>query len=170
MREPQSSPSALPTTVMKKIRHSCEGEQNQETELQTGVLRHRSQPLASPLPRPAPWHFGLGQAEGQAEGHARRPGAREVCLPHSVWESVAGRAAPTPLPTVLRPARRWAGRWAARLRGSAPVAPEQVPCDDQPLDLAGAFVDLGDAGVTVVPLGRHLRHVAHATQDLNGLR
>lgn len=69
------------------------------------------------------------------------------------------------LPTVRSAAR--AGRGG---RGSAPVALEQVARDDQPLDLTGALVDLGDAGVAVVPLGRHLCHVAHATQDLNGLR
>lgn len=55
-------------------------------------------------------------------------------------------------------------------QGSALVALEQVRRDDQPLDLTGAFVNLGDAGITVVPLDRHLCHVAHATQDLNGLR
>ena len=46
---------------------------------------------------------------------------------------------------------------------------EQLAGDNQPLDLTGALVDLGDAGVAVVPFGGHVRHVAHPTQDLNGL-
>jgi hypothetical protein len=37
------------------------------------------------------------------------------------------------------------------------------------LDLAGAFIDFGDTGVTVVPLGWHLCHIPHASQDLDGL-
>lgn len=62
------------------------------------------------------------------------------------------------------------GQWPALQKGSFLVALEHVPRDDQPLDLTGAFVNLGDAGITVVPLSRHLCHIAHATQDLNSLR
>lgn len=47
---------------------------------------------------------------------------------------------------------------------------QQLAGDDQPLNLAGAFVDFGDAGVAVVPLGGHVRHIAHPAQDLDGLR
>lgn len=54
-------------------------------------------------------------------------------------------------------------------RGSAPVAPEQMPSDHQSLDFAGPFVDLSDAGISVVPLSRHLCHIPHAAQDLDGL-
>lgn len=77
--------------------------------------------------------------------------------------------APAHFPLVLRPARIPAGT-VGPTEGSAPVAPEQVPGDHQPLDLTGAFINLSDASVTVVPLGWHLCHVAHATQDLHGLR
>lgn len=47
---------------------------------------------------------------------------------------------------------------------------QQLAGDDQPLNLAGPFVDFGDAGVAVVPFGGHVRHVTHAAQDLDGLR
>lgn len=39
----------------------------------------------------------------------------------------------------------------------------------QSLDLAGSLVDFCDAGVAVVPLSRHVRHVSHPTQNLDGL-
>ena len=77
--------------------------------------------------------------------------------------------APAHFPLVLRPAWIPAGTLGPT-EGSAPVAPEQVAGDHQPLDLTGAFINLSDASVTVVPLGWHLCHVAHATQDLHGLR
>lgn len=87
-------------------------------------------------------------------------------------------APPPPSPPVSRTGSQGEGLMAPAPRSSAslaewrsaPVAPEQVPCDHQPLDLAGAFINLSDACVTVVPLGRHLCHVAHATQDLDGLQ
>lgn len=55
-------------------------------------------------------------------------------------------------------------------KGSAPVAPEQMPSDHQSLDFTGPFVDLSDAGISVVPLGWHLCHIPHAAQNLDGLR
>lgn len=77
----------------------------------------------------------------------------------------------------LLPPLRWSTGWSGPLvgypwalhLGSAPVGSEQVPGNHQPLDLAGAFVNLGDACVAVVALGWHLCHVAHASQDLDGL-
>src|SRR5260221_9005054 len=47
--------------------------------------------------------------------------------------------------------------------------PEQAARDHQPLDLAGAFVDLHHPGVAVVALDRVLLHVAVAAVDLNRL-
>ena len=41
--------------------------------------------------------------------------------------------------------------------------------DDQSLNLARSFVNLRDSRITVVPLGRHVRHESHSSQDLNGL-
>lgn len=73
-------------------------------------------------------------------------------------------------PHSFRPSRLRVGQWSVLQKGSALVALEQMPRDDQLLDFTGAFVNLGDAGITVVPLGWHLCHIAHATQDLNGLR
>src|SRR3954464_11120392 len=46
---------------------------------------------------------------------------------------------------------------------------EQGRSDDQALDLAGSFVDLGDLGVPEVPLGGKIRQVAVAAEDLHGL-
>src|SRR5439155_5859527 len=46
---------------------------------------------------------------------------------------------------------------------------EQRAGDDQPLDLAGALVDLGHLRVAVVPLHRELTGVAVAAEDLDRL-
>lgn len=46
---------------------------------------------------------------------------------------------------------------------------QQLASDDQPLNLTGPFVDFRDASVAVVPLGRHVCHVTHPAQDLDGL-
>lgn len=46
---------------------------------------------------------------------------------------------------------------------------QDLPGDDEPLDLAGALVDLGDARVAVVALSRHVGDVTHPPQDLDGL-
>src|SRR5687768_4779666 len=45
---------------------------------------------------------------------------------------------------------------------------QDAPCDDKPLDLAGALVDLGDARVAVVALDAELGGVAVAAVDLEG--
>lgn len=73
-----------------------------------------------------------------------------------------GHVAPTPLPTELRPADPGLGT-GQPCGGSTLVALEQVPSNHQPLDLTGAFIDLGDACIAVVPLSWHICHVAHAT-------
>src|SRR5688572_25698111 len=44
-----------------------------------------------------------------------------------------------------------------------------VAGDHQALDLAGAFVDLGDLRVAEVTLDRHFLRIAHAGVDLHGL-
>lgn len=77
---------------------------------------------------------------------------------------------PAPFSRVLGPAQLPGQHCRPSREGSAPVALEQVPGDHQPLDLTGALINLCDAGVAVVPLRRHLCHVAHAAQDLHGLR
>lgn len=46
---------------------------------------------------------------------------------------------------------------------------QQLAGYDQSLDLTGALVDLGDASVAVVPLGGHVGHVTHPSQNLDGL-
>src|SRR4051794_5777317 len=46
---------------------------------------------------------------------------------------------------------------------------QQRAGDDEPLDLAGALVDLGDLGVAVVALDRELLGVAVAAEDLDRL-
>mmetsp|Transcript_5561 Transcript_5561/g.23106 ORF Transcript_5561/g.23106 Transcript_5561/m.23106 type:complete len:563 (+) Transcript_5561:483-2171(+) len=46
---------------------------------------------------------------------------------------------------------------------------EEIRRDNQVHDLRGALVDLGDARVAVVPLGRHVRDEAHPAEDLDGL-
>ena len=38
--------------------------------------------------------------------------------------------------------------------------------NDKALDFTGAFVDLRDTCVSVIPLHRHVRNVTHATQNL----
>lgn len=53
---------------------------------------------------------------------------------------------------------------------SATVGPQQLPCYHQPLDLTGPFIDLGDTGVAVMALCWHFCHVAHPSQDLDGLK
>lgn len=58
----------------------------------------------------------------------------------------------------------WVQFWGLQL-----VLLQDLSRYDQSLDLAGALVDLGDASVAVVPLGRHVRHVAHPPQDLDRL-
>src|SRR6266581_4014648 len=52
-------------------------------------------------------------------------------------------------------------------RGGLPL--EDVARDHQPLDLARAFVDLGDLRVSVVALDRELLRVAVAAEDLDRL-
>lgn len=47
---------------------------------------------------------------------------------------------------------------------------QQLASDDQPLNFTGPFVDFRDASVAVVPLGRHVGHVTHPAQDLDGLK
>lgn len=42
-------------------------------------------------------------------------------------------------------------------------------CNHHALDFAGAFIDLGDLGITEVALQRHFLGVAHAAVDLYGL-
>lgn len=69
----------------------------------------------------------------------------------------------------LCPLPQAAGRQAPQ-KGSAPVAPEHMPGNHQSLDFTGTFIDLRDAGISVVALSWHLCHVPHATQDLDGLR
>src|SRR5687767_12278408 len=44
-----------------------------------------------------------------------------------------------------------------------------VARDDEPLDLRGALVDLGDLGVSEITLERHLLRVTHAAVDLHRL-
>lgn len=44
----------------------------------------------------------------------------------------------------------------------------QMSRDDETLNLAGAFVDLGQAGVAVEPLHREVAHVAIAAMNLDG--
>src|SRR6185295_19117593 len=46
----------------------------------------------------------------------------------------------------------------------------EVACDEQALDLAGAFVDLRDAGVAVVALDGIVLEVAVAAVDLDRVR
>src|SRR4051794_19886328 len=46
---------------------------------------------------------------------------------------------------------------------------QQGACDHEALDLARAFVDLGDLGVAVVALGREVLGVAVAAEDLDRL-
>src|SRR5690606_19299310 len=46
--------------------------------------------------------------------------------------------------------------------GHRSAQPGLVAGDDQTLDLAGAFVDLGDLGIAEVALDRHFLAVAHA--------
>lgn len=46
---------------------------------------------------------------------------------------------------------------------------QQAASNDQPLDLAGALVNLCNARVPVVSLRGHIRHVAHAAEHLDGL-
>ena len=57
---------------------------------------------------------------------------------------------------------------ASCLHGSLSLA-QQVAGDDDALDFAGAFADLGEAHVAVVAFDRHLGGVAHAAVDLDGL-
>lgn len=150
-----------------------------------GVLRCGSQPLAFPLSETCSQAFwsGVGRGEGgrratssqpTPEGRARGgPGTRRLgpslLAPQSLGVRVTAVRLARPFPRSSgQPGSGEAG--AGPAGGSAPVALKQVPSDDQPLDLTGAFINLGDAGITVVSLGRHLCHVAHATQDLNGLR
>ena len=59
-----------------------------------------------------------------------------------------------------------AGRGAAPGSRSGSAQAGLVAGDDQALDLAGAFVDLGDLGVAEIALDRHLLRVAHAAVDL----
>lgn len=82
-----------------------------------------------------------------------------------------GLAGPDPPPPGCLGPRHWGHLDAGQAESphSAAVALEHMPGDHQPLDLAGALIDLRDAGISVVPLGWHLGHVAHAPQDLDGL-
>src|SRR5258706_3511458 len=50
-----------------------------------------------------------------------------------------------------------------------PKSPDDMPRDDQLLDLGRALVDLGDAGVAVVALDREVLEVSRAAVDLHGL-
>src|SRR3954447_11494571 len=52
-------------------------------------------------------------------------------------------------------------------RGCWGGQPERLPRDDEPLDLGGALVDLGDLGVAVVALHRELAGVAVAAEHLD---
>jgi hypothetical protein len=46
---------------------------------------------------------------------------------------------------------------------------EKAVCNDQAHDFAGAFIDFSDPGISVMALGRHVCHVTHSTQHLDGL-
>src|SRR5450631_3400500 len=59
--------------------------------------------------------------------------------------------------------------WGEVLGGVARVLLGQVARDEQPLDLAGAFVDLRDARVAIVPLDGIVVQVAVAAVDLDRL-
>src|SRR6185437_7809014 len=70
----------------------------------------------------------------------------------------------------------WRGaRSAFAFSHSSPLTPRSSaqtrlrPRDHQPLDLAGALVDLGDLGVAEVALQRHLLGITHAAVDLHRL-
>ncbi|MPC10845.1 hypothetical protein E2C01_003488 [Portunus trituberculatus] len=81
---------------------------------------------------------------------------------HTSWGILAGHAAEKRL------------KWSLASSGLHQAAASLVLLDEgagyhQSLDLRGALVDLCDAGVTVVPLSRHVTHIPHATQDLDGL-
>lgn len=49
------------------------------------------------------------------------------------------------------------------------VLVEHFARDHNPLDLGRPFVYLRYPGVAIIPFGRHVRHVTHATQNLYAL-
>jgi hypothetical protein len=69
------------------------------------------------------------------------------------------------LPRIHGPLRRF----ASTLGEKAGLVLEQVPGDDEALDLAGAFVDGGDADVSVEALHGVLAAEAVGAVDLDGL-
>jgi len=69
--------------------------------------------------------------------------------------------------------RRYEALWGTVLLQSAPSAAvglQQLTCYHQSLDLTGPLIDLGDAGIAVMTFCWHLCHIAHSTQDLDGLK
>eukprot|EP00965_Chrysotila_dentata_P116399 3847744-Pleurochrysis_carterae.AAC.2 len=53
-----------------------------------------------------------------------------------------------------------------RVRRDCAMVNVRLPSDDEPLYLGGALVNLRDARVAIVPLGRHLGYVPHSTENL----
>ena len=47
---------------------------------------------------------------------------------------------------------------------------QQLPRDQQPLDLIGAFEDLGHLGVAIEPFDLEAADIAAAPEDLDGIR
>lgn len=56
------------------------------------------------------------------------------------------------------------------LASSATIGLQQLTCYHQSLDLTGPLVDLCDTSIAVMAFCWHLCHVAHPTQDLDGLK
>ena len=81
-REPQSSHLILPMALMKKIRHSCE----QGAKPRSGVLRHRSQRLASPDTRsPALWPWAGSSPRRKAWGLGGLSSPRCLGVGQAAW-------------------------------------------------------------------------------------
>src|SRR5690606_8906132 len=82
----------------------------------------------------------------------------------SAWNCFCSSDSSKPIMALSSP-RGW--RAALGLRSPLELA-EDLPVDHHALDLAGAFVDLGDAGVAEVALDREVLGVAVAAQHLDG--
>src|SRR3990170_876855 len=69
--------------------------------------------------------------------------------------------------TVPRAGARTAGKELQEAPGRTSAQTQLLPGNDDPLDLAGALIDLGDLGVPEVTLDRKLFRVADTPVDLD---